>query len=679
MKRLHCVTCCSTWSWLVVLVAFSLANGSPAHAAFTTTGDVIPEDPATWTSGTTGYIGNTADGTLTVDDGSDLVSQSGYVGYMAGVSGLVRIDGAGSTWTASGSLSVGFSGGGALQITNGGAVSGHDGYVGCYNASSGTVAVDGAGSAWTNSSTLEIGYSRAGTLKISNGGAVSDINGYVGNLGSGEATVDGAGSTWTNSNGLIVSYYESATVTITNGGAVSAPWGYIGYYNSGTVTVDGVGSTWTGGTLNVGFSGRGTLNVTNGGTVNSSHGYIDYGNSYSAPPSLATVDGVGSTWTNSGILYIGDSGAGMLSITNGGAVYDSNGYIGYDGRAGGTVTVSGAGSTWANEDTLRVGYYSATGAILRITDGGVVTDSTGYIGYYGASSGTATVNGAGSTWANSGALCVGNSGAGTLAVVGGGRVTASSVSVNSTSLLAIDVGRNSALTVASGGTITNNGKIRILAGAGVPVNDSIKYSPISVGTWGGTGTYQAVGGTWDAIGHKFTASTVAAGTSGSAVSLNLAAVQRTLVDDPATGWTVGASFVKAPSTKNITFNATVADGTAIDALETAAGSGQEILNAWTFSTTNYAVSSSNPIYFSFDVGAGRSADELELWHYDGSEWTSYTPLDLTYDGRYASFTATGLSGYAMTAVPEPGMLAMLGVAALGWAGWGWSRRKSRGR
>ena len=41
-----------------------------------------------------------------------------------------------------------------------------------------------------------------------------------------------------------------------------------------------------------------------------------------------TVDGPGSTWTNSGTLYVGYGGSGTLNITSGGNVGNSCGYIG---------------------------------------------------------------------------------------------------------------------------------------------------------------------------------------------------------------------------------------------------------------------------------------------------------------------------------------------------------------
>ena len=49
---------------------------------------------------------------------------------------------------------------------------------------------------------------------------------------------------------------------------------------------------------------------------------------------------------------------------------------------------------------------------------------------------------------------------------------------------------------------------------------------------------------------------------------------------------------------------------------------KEVLGGWTFATTGYDVSASKPIYLSFDVGAGHPADELRLWHYDGSDWAA---------------------------------------------------------
>ena len=286
-----------------------------------------------------------------------------------------------------------------------------------------------------------------------------------------------------------------------------------------------------------------------------------------------------------------------------------------------------------------------------------------------ASNGLVQVDGAGSTWTNSGSLYVGSSGSATVSITGGAAASVGSLSVNNKSLLAIDVGRNSSLAVAGGtGTLTDNGIVRVLAGAGVPV-DGFQYSPIAAGTWGGTGTYQAVGGTWSTTDHKFTASSVVSGTSGSAVPLDLALVQRALVNDngpSGTKWQVGASFPAAGSTTNVTFTATAMNDALLGTLGSHLSPKEAILSGWTFSTDGYTVSPSNPAYLSFKVNPDDLLDSLEAWHYDDvSGWTKYNAFDLTYDGTYASFTATSLSGYAMVAVPEPGTLILLAAGLLG--------------
>ncbi|MFZ1933982.1 MAG: PEP-CTERM sorting domain-containing protein, partial [Thermoguttaceae bacterium] len=83
----------------------------------------------------------------------------------------------------------------------------------------------------------------------------------------------------------------------------------------------------------------------------------------------------------------------------------------------------------------------------------------------------------------------------------------------------------------------------------------------------------------------------------------------------------------------------------------------------------------DPAYLSFGIGSGYSSEGLEVWHYDGSNWTEFAANDLTYDGTFASFTATGLSGYAMVAVPEPGTLALLAGGFVGLLAYAWRRRR----
>ncbi|WP_162224956.1 autotransporter domain-containing protein [Neptunomonas antarctica] len=221
---------------------------------------------------------------------------------------------------------------------------------------------------------------------------------------------------------LSVGFSGNGTLDITNGGAVSNTFGFIGR-NSGSsissVTVDGVGSSWTNsGNLSVGHSGDGTLNVSDGGTVSNNRGFIGFG---LGSTSRATVDGAGSSWTNSDSLYVGDSGNGTLEITNGGAVSNTVGYIGHKLDGISSATVDGADSTWANSDRLYVGDVGE--GTLDITNGGAVSNTVGYIGYNTVSKGWVTVDGAGSSWTNSDDLYVGDLGDAALAISNGGAVS----------------------------------------------------------------------------------------------------------------------------------------------------------------------------------------------------------------------------------------------------------------
>jgi len=113
----------SRWLPLVLFTTLVLLiQPQPTHAAITWTGNIDPADPTTWTSSTYGYVGKTADGTLTVDDDSDLLSRYGYLGYDPGVTGEVTITGVGSTWNNGWELCVGDQGSGIVNIANGGEI-----------------------------------------------------------------------------------------------------------------------------------------------------------------------------------------------------------------------------------------------------------------------------------------------------------------------------------------------------------------------------------------------------------------------------------------------------------------------------------------------------------------------------------------------------------------------------
>src|ERR1700682_6676977 len=236
-------------------------------------------------------------------------------------------------------------------------------------SSSGTVSITGVGSLVVGSD-LRIGNSGTGTFNISSGGtATVDTSLIDGPISGSQATVDGAGSIWNNTSFLVVGQGGHGALHVTNGGVVTSFSGDIGDASSGVgvATVDGAGSKWTMnamGTLWVGYTGNGTLHITNGGLVSDNFGRIAGDSIITGPASpvgLVTVDGAGSTWTNTADLEVGVIGPGTLSITNGGKVSDTFAIVGYlQGSNGSSVTVNGAGSTWTNSNFIILGYFGSS-------------------------------------------------------------------------------------------------------------------------------------------------------------------------------------------------------------------------------------------------------------------------------------------------------------------------------
>ncbi len=695
---------------LGILILVAALCASPASAAITARGDLSPtSDPSTWTSSTTPYIGDTSTGSVTVNGGSALALAIAYLGYDSTAAGTVTVDGAGSTWHNA-YLYAGYFGTGALNITNGGAASSTSVWLGRENGSTGTATVDGLGSTWNTGDALLVGALGAGTLNVTNGGAVSSSACWMG-VGSGSAgvvSVDGAGSTW-NSGGINVGSLGPATLNISNGGTVSAGFVSVGGNttspcavnfgaNGGTLTtamlyaspmqLAGTGTINTQGlvsdlnlvfastsalrqtfvlnslpgqditlhvdipqgvnnsALGAGYQGTGSLVIENGCTVASNGACLGYN---SGSTGTATVSGAGSTWTSSQV-QVGCYGTGTLNVVNGGTVYESSTVpfeVGYSGP--GTLNVTG-GTVNVNQSAPFCVGYGGSGR-LYVTGGGTVDSGQGFIGYNSGSAGAVTVDGAGSTWGISGNLAVGSNIASSLSISGGAAVTANGLSINSAaSLVAIDVGRGSSLALGFGhGTISNSGTVRVLAGAAVPAGNT--YSPISAATWSGSGTYQAVGGTWNATSHQFIVSATQAGTAGTPVVVDLSQEQRMFVTDSATGATIGASFLAATSSTPITFNGSLPGGSLLTSLTGLLPPGDSVMSGWTCSTTGYA--SGNPAYFSLagvGNGGGFYPSGLEVWTSSGSTWSPFSADDLTYDGTFASFTVTSFGSFAVTGV-----------------------------
>jgi fibronectin-binding autotransporter adhesin len=623
-----------------------------------------------------GYRGN---GSLAIRNGITVTSGGGYIGYGSGSTGTATVDGTGSTWTINdGYLHVGNSGNGTLSISGGGTVSNtRYVYIGYNAGSTGVVTVDGTGSALTNSNyDLHVGSSGNGTLNVTNGSVVTvGGNTFVGRESGSTGIINfgAAGGTLTTrallaspsqvtGNGKIIAHGLVSDLDLVLDTTTSLH--QMLPFNGSSLDLDMATNPSDNGPIGAGYRGSGSLAIRNGITVASGGGYIGYG---SGSTGVVTVDGAGSTWTgNRSTLSVGSYGNGTLNITGGGSVSGFYTSIGSSSGSTGIATVDGTGSMWNIWDFLYVG-RSGNGT-LNITGGGFASSSRAYIGYSAGSMGEMTVDGTGSTWNNSMALDIGRSGKGTLNITGGGAVAATSISVNSQSLLAINVGNGSKLTVGSGsGTLSNGGKVRLIASAG-PAGGTT-FTPILAGTVGGN-PYQAIGGTWDSGTREFTASLVQAAMAGDPINIDLHDKQRVMVVDGGSGKVIGASFLAKASSTPLSFTASIInDVSTLNALQILAGSDQTIQGAWNF-TTDYL--STDPAYLSFPIPAGFDRYDVHVFRYSSGTWSAYDATDLTCSGPYTSFTVTGFSGYAIT-TPEPGTLALLLTATL--AAMGFARRR----
>jgi fibronectin-binding autotransporter adhesin len=257
---------------------------------------------------------------------------------------------------------------------------------------------------WTSTTDPRIGDTGAGALIVDGGSQLnSDSSRLAVSAGStGTATITGVGSKWINSSSLNVGAFGSGAIRVEAGGLVSNTSGSLGNAagSTGTATVTGVGSTWTNSSaLSVGFFGTGALTVEDGGHVSAATLYA----------SLENLHGNGTIAATTGAILDAD-----LQFN---AAHPAQAELEFG--TGGTLTVTAAGGN------LGAG-YKALGS-LTISEGVVVSSSSGYLGYSLGSTGAATITGVGSTWTNSSALYVGHNGAGTLRVEDGGHVTATTL------------------------------------------------------------------------------------------------------------------------------------------------------------------------------------------------------------------------------------------------------------
>lgn len=192
----------------------------------------------------------------------------------------------------------------------------------------------------------------------------------------------------------------------------------VGAQDSGTLSTSGPGDLQDGGSVYVGRSGTGNFSITNGGVVSSIRFVIGEN---SGSNGTATVSDSESMWMNDAVCFVGFDGNATLNITNGGQLSNLNSTsIGENGT--GNVTVDGIGSTW--NDNVQIDIGGTGSGTLTVSNGGHVLCFNSAIGRNPGSNGLVNVSGAGSSWTNNGFLALSEDGGdGTLHIMSGGAVS----------------------------------------------------------------------------------------------------------------------------------------------------------------------------------------------------------------------------------------------------------------
>ncbi len=295
--------------------------------------------------------------------------------------------------------------------------------VACFNLNAALLVTDGG---TTNRTTgisllpadLVVGTNAGNTTVniLGPNGAVSNASGHIGfnaSSSTNKVTVQNSGAVWNNTGWLYVGNSGSRnSLIVSNAGKAFSSGGVIGSGGSNNqAIVTGSGSSWniTSFELDIGGAGSGNaLLIANGGAVTNGIGSIGYQSG--ANSNQVTVTDSGSVWKLNDELSVGEVGAGnTLVVTNGGVVSGTSGYLGRYSD-GNRMIVTGPNSTINLTGILWPGGVTGAGNTLLITNGGRVANDNGWIGS-GGSSNQVAVTGNGSSWTNASELVVGGTGA----------------------------------------------------------------------------------------------------------------------------------------------------------------------------------------------------------------------------------------------------------------------------
>lgn len=443
------------------VVFFGFGTGSQGTGTVTGSGSKL--------SGLNIAVGRQGTGTLTVSDGGvvEATTELTIAGF-TGSTGTLNIGAAvGETAVAAGNVqdagglpaSIAFGlGTGTLVFNHTDAALLFDAAIsgsGDIDVFSGTTILSGTNDIGTGTITVE-----GGTLQIAGTTTSTDV--YVGkDTGSnGTLTISGSGSQLTANDDIVVGVRETGALSVADGGSATAGGDLIiGQYldGTGTVTLSGTGSTLTtGDDAFVGLSGTGTLTISEGATATIADKVLLGGNADAN--GTVNVTGNGSELTSGNSFTVGFNGEGALSVANGGSVAATGDlFIGLYSQGSGTITLSGSGTSLTAGGDVFMG--AAGSGALTVSNGATATFADEVLlGGNGGSTGTVSVTDSGSKLTSGNDFTVGLNGTGTLSISNGGVVEGGGHVYVGTS-----TGSSGTVTISGSGSTLNVGSYLYLA------------------------------------------------------------------------------------------------------------------------------------------------------------------------------------------------------------------------
>lgn len=196
-----------------------------------------------------------------------------------------------------------------------------------------------------------------------------------------------------------------------------------------------------------------------------------------------------------------------------------------------------------------------------------------------------------------------------------------------------------------------NATVQIVAS---PASATGFYTPIDGGGVWNQSVLHSVGGIWD--NGTFEISTSESGAPGVSTEVDLSQWQRLEIS---TGTeTLLVSFDSNAQSDDANPLSFQADFNPVEFV-----GGWEVLGAWDINTN---ISSDYETMLSMEIGPGFNPDLLEIWHYNGTDWTLFD-ASLFYEGQtWASFLTNDFSSYAIVHIPEPSTELLLLLAGGAW-------------